>query len=124
MSKVVFKSGYSIAIAPESSIGSIIVMTDRADVAEIVDKVKAEDLSEVMITNDDGIVVGYYTDCTFPSYTVDYQEGYSVKLYLAIREKTADEKMADRIAALEAGQEILDGAVGDIAEVVSELVEG
>lgn len=86
------------------------------------DKLTPGNLKMVQVMTDD-VVVGNYTDMILENETSMLQEDGSVDTIWNIREKTENEKLKDEIAALKEGQEIQDGAITDLGEVVSTIVE-
>lgn len=86
------------------------------------DKLTVKNLKTVQILADD-VVVANYTDLILENETSTLQEDGSVDTIWNIREKTENEKLKDEIAALKQGQEIQDGAIADMGEVVSALAE-
>lgn len=85
-------------------------------------KLTVENLKVVQVLTDD-VVVGNYTDLILENETSTLQGDGSVDTVWNIREKTENEKLKDEIAALKQGQEIQDGAITDMGEVVSALAE-
>lgn len=85
-------------------------------------KMTVENLKTVQILTDD-VVVGNYTDMILENETSALQEDGSVDTIWNIRQKTKIEKLKDEISDLKQGQEIQDGAIADLGEVVSVMAE-
>lgn len=78
-------------------------------------------LNSVQFLNDNDEVVGNYTDMKMETpCSVEIMEGETVVVFGMV-EKSDIEK---RLDAIESGQEIQDGAISELAEVVSEVVGG
>lgn len=85
-------------------------------------KLTPENLKAVQVLTDD-VVVGNYSDMILENETSTILDDNSIETIWNIRQKTENEKLKDEIAALKQGQEIQDGAITDMGEVVSALAE-
>ena len=74
----------------------------------------------MQIKNGDGVTVGNYVDLVLTSETSVVAENGTVLTTYSLREKTIEEK---RLDALEACQEVQDGAIEEIAAVTSTLAD-
>lgn len=118
---MILTDGTTIELETGASLSAIKVQaTDRSAMLETWAKLTPANLSSVQIKNGDGTVVGNYTDLVLVSETSTVAADGSILTDYCIREKTAEEK---RLDALEAGQEVQDGAIEDIAAVTSALAE-
>lgn len=87
-------------------------------------KLTEDNLAEVTIKNDAGLVCGTYADLVLVSETSTVDADGSVITSYKLREKTDTDK---RLDALEMGQEVLIGAVSDLGtatSAISEQLEG
>lgn len=122
--KLIMKDGTEIELETGASLGSLgVLSTDKAAMVSTWDRLTVENLSEVRIKNGDGLVVGSYTGLVLVSETSKVQADGSILTYYNVREKTDIEKLAERVAAVEEGQTVQDGAIMDVAEVVSVISE-
>ena len=124
MNKFIVADNTEIEIKEGASLGAITaVVGDFTALGTLAGALtKPGNLDSVQFTTGDAIT-GEYTDMKLESplfKAVDIVDG-KVLATFGIREKTETEK---RLDALESGQEIQDGAIGDLGEVVSTIAEG
>lgn len=121
--KIVLADGTEINLQSGAALGYMKAhYVSKAAMVADWDKLTPENLKVVQVMTDD-VIVGNYIDMIMESETSTLQDDGSVDTIWNIREKTENEKLKDRIAALEAGQEIHDGAIADLGEVVSTIAE-
>ena len=114
---LVLKDGTIIELEAGASLSALQVeAADRAAMVVIWGKLTEANLAEVQVKNGDGIVVGNYTDLTLVSETSVVASDGAVLTSYSLREKTAVEK---RLDAVEAGQEVQDGAITELAELAA-----
>lgn len=117
MEKVVLKDGTEVEIldgATENSF-SVLCSTDE-EVAEIVDKLTEENLSEFKICNESGVECTTLMDKYVKSYTVNREEN-------TVRFNLADvDTVLKRLAELEETQVLQDEAITELAEMAAEEV--
>lgn len=123
--KMILKNNMEVELEAGASLAALQVLSvDRTAMTETWEKLTPENLAAVQIKNGDGMTVGTHTDLVLVSETsVVASDGMVLTTY-ALREKTPEEK---RLDALEAGQEVQDGALEDLGAVTSTLaaqVEG
>ncbi|MDY3251211.1 MAG: hypothetical protein SOX32_12800 [Candidatus Choladocola sp.] len=121
MNKIKLKNGTTYAINDGVSIGRIEIPAQAGTTEEIVSELNEKgNLDEVQFLKDDE-VIGEYTDMklALPCSVETTDDGMLVVFGLI--EKSETEK---RLDAIEAGQDIQDGAISELAEVVSAVVEG
>lgn len=119
---MILKNGTIIELEAGASLGALqAAAVDRAAMAATWETLTPDNLTTVQIKNGDGTVVGNYTDLVLVSETSVITADGAVLTTYSLREKTAEEK---RLDALEAGQAVQDGAIGDIGEAVGTLAEG
>lgn len=117
---MILKDGTVIDLESGASLSAMQVLAaDRAAMAATWGKLTPENLAEVQIKNGDGLTGGTYTGLVLVSETSTVALDGSVLTSYSLREKTAEEK---RLDALEAGQEVQDGAIEDLGAVASTLV--
>ena len=96
---------------------------DRAEMVAVWEKLTEENLKSVQIKTEEGSVIGNYADMLLVSESSTVAEDGSVKTVYALREKTMEEKLLERVKALELEKEVLNGAVSDLGAVTSVLAE-
>ena len=96
---------------------------DRAEMVAVWEKLTEENLKSVQIKTEEGSVIGNYADMLLVSESSTVAEDGSVKTVYALREKTMEEKLLERVKALEMEKEVLNGAVSDLGAVTSVLAE-
>ena len=85
------------------------------------DKLTRDNLSSVQVKNGEGEVIGNDTDLLLVSETSVVQEDGSILTTYNLRQKTEMEKLLERLAAVEEGQQIQDGAINDVATLTGQL---
>ena len=124
ITKLVLADGTEIILQEGAALGHMKAhYTDKSAMAEDWNKLTPANLKTVQVKTDD-IVVGNYEDLILENETSTLQKDGSVDTVWNIREKTETEKLKDEIAALREVQEVQDGAIADLGEAVSSIVEG
>ena len=110
---MILKNGTIIELEAGASLGALqVVATDRAAMVATW---------EVLTPDNLGIVIGNSTDLVLASETSTVSADGAVLTTYSLREKTDIEK---RLDAVEEGQAVQDGAIGDLGEAVGTLAEG
>lgn len=118
--KLILKNGKEIEIESGASLSDIRVLSDtKSDMVSTWDVLTPENLKSVQVVNRDGTTVGNYSDLVLVSETSEEKDG-KIETSFNLREKTDVEK---RLDALKEGQEVQDGAIGDLGAAVSGLAE-
>ena len=121
---LVLKDGTVVELETGASLSAIGVLSpDKSTMVAVWDKLTDDNLSKVVIKNGDGLIVGRYADLVLVSETSVVQPDGSVLTSFCLREKTDMEKLEERVAAVEEGQIVQDGAIMDQAEVINMLAE-
>ena len=122
---MILKDGTVIELEAGASLTDIrVASVDREEMSVTWGKLTEDNLKEVTIKNDGGLVCGTYTDLVLASETSTVAADGSVLTSYQLWEKTDMEK---RLDALETGQEVLIGAVSDLGtatSAISEQLEG
>ncbi len=119
--KLILKNGTTIELESGSSLDAIKVATEnRGAMLEQWEMLTPENLKEVKIQNGDGLTIGIYQELALLSETSVVDSDGSVLTTYSLREKTDIER---RLEALEAGQEIQNGAISDLGSVTSAIAE-
>ena len=119
---MILKNGTIIELEAGASLGALqVVAADRAAMVATWEVLTPDNLAAVQIKNGDGIVIGNYTDLVLASETSTVSADGAVLTTYSLREKTDIEK---RLDAVEEGQAVQDGAIGDLGEAVGTLAEG
>ena len=91
----------------------------------------ADNLTEISIKNAAGDVTGTYTDMLLDHVTGTDQEDGTALLTVSLREKTNEEILQDKVAALgaelaelKASQGTQDEAISDLGQAVSDIAQG
>ncbi len=124
ISRLVLVDGTEILLQEGSALGNIKVhYADREAMGADWDRLTVGNLKTIQVMTDDVVTAGYQ-DMILESETSVLRNDGSLDTVWNIREKTETEKLLERVAALEEGHEVLDGAVGDLGAVVSEMAGG
>ena len=119
MEKIVLADNTEIEIQEGASLGrNVAVVADFADLKTAAEALTKEGNLKIVKYKSDDQVTGNYEDMKLESplfSAVDYTEDKKVMAAFGIREKTETEK---RLDSIEAGQQIQDGAILDLASVV------
>ncbi len=119
--KLILKDGTTIELESGSSLDAIKAATEnRKTMLEQWEMLTPENLKEVKIQNGDGLTIGIYQELVLLSETSVVTSDGSVLTTYHLREKTDTER---RLEALEAGQEIQNGAISDLGSVTSAIAE-
>lgn len=121
MDYIKFANGTKLEIEETATLGNIrhLAETEAAALA-VCALVTPENLTHVEFSNDEG-VYGEYDNLISDAQPTRQATEDGVLVTISLREKTALEL---RVDALEDSQALQDGAIEDIADVVSELAEG
>lgn len=121
---LILKDGTVIGLEAGASLGELQVLSaDKASMVSTWDKLTRDNLSSVQIKNGEGEVIGNDTDLLLVSETSVVQEDGSILTNYNLRQKTEMEKILERLAAVEEGQQIQDGAINDVATLTGQIAE-
>ena len=119
MEKMILADNTEIEIQEGTSFGrNVAVVADFADLKTVAEALTKEGNLKIVKYKSDDQVTGNYEDMKLESplfSAVDYTEDKKVTAAFGIREKTEVEK---RLDSIEAGQQIQDGAILDLANVI------
>lgn len=120
MSEVLkLKNGSEINIEPGASLSSMgVVSASKEEMIATWDLLTVENLKEVQIENAEGEVIGEYSDLVLDLETSLVQADGTILTYFSLRQKTEVELLREEVEALKAGQELQDGAIVELAEIV------
>ena len=122
--KLILKDGTEIELESGASLGGISVLFPNMQaMVDAWSLMTPDNLSEVSIHNSDGVTVGQYENLVLESETSKVQEGGTILTSFHLRTKTEIELLRERVEQLEIGQDVQDGAIGELGEVVGELAE-
>lgn len=123
--KLVLADGTKIALESSQGIGALHVVTEcKAAACNIWEKFTKENLKHVVVKNADGETTGNYTDMVLDCIVGTENVDNTVRVIFKLRNKTAEEVLAERVAALETDQQMQDGAISDLGQAVSDVVGG
>lgn len=118
----ILKDGTVIGLEAGASLCALQVLSaDKASMVSTWDKLTKDNLSSVQIKNGEGEVIGNDTDLLLVSETSMVQEDGCILTTYNLRQKTEMEKLLERLAAVEEGQQIQDGAINDVATLTGQL---
>lgn len=119
---LILKDGTVIELEAGASFGALQVLSgDKATMVSTWDKLTRDNLSSVQVKNGEGEVIGNDTDLLLVSETSVVQEDGCILTTYNLRQKTEMEKLLERLAAVEEGQQIQDGAINDVATLTGQL---
>lgn len=106
-----------IEIESASALNDIRVLSQtKAVMVAIWDKLTADNLASVQIKNADGVIVGRYTDLVLVNETSTVMEDCTIRTSFNLREKTDQERLVERVVAIEAGQQAQDAQIAGMSE--------
>lgn len=123
MDYIRLNNGTKITIEDGASLDRIIHIADTdADAVAVCRAVTAGNLAHVEFCTEDGDAYGIYDNLTLiAAPTREDAEDGKVIVRIALREKT---ELELRVDALEESQATQDGAIEDLGQVLSDIVEG
>ena len=122
--KLILKNGHEIELEAGASLGALQVLSaDRAAMLATWELLTPDNLSQVQIKNGAGLTVGTYTDLVLVSETSVVAPDGKVLTTYSLRPKTDVERLTERVAVVEEGQQVQDGAINDVAKLAGSLAE-
>lgn len=119
--KLILNNGTSIELEAGASLDALQVASEsREEMLSQWKMLNAENLKKVTIQNGAGLTVGTYDSLVLVSETSVVLADGSILTTYSLREKTEEEK---RLDALEAGQEVQNGAISDLGMATSTIAE-
>lgn len=119
--KLILADKTEIEIEAGASLNSIQVLAENREVMlSQWTMLTPENLKEVKVQNGDGLTIGIYQELVLLSETSVVASDGSVLTTYSLREKTDTER---RLEALEAGQEIQNGAISDLGAATSAIAD-
>lgn len=122
--KLILKNGAEIELEAGAILGALqVVSADRAAMLATWELLTPDNLAAVQIKNGDGLTVGTYTDLVLASETSVVASDGKVLTTYSLRPKTDVERLTERVAVVEEGQQVQDGAINDVAKLAGSLAE-
>lgn len=122
--KLILKNGHEIELEAGASLGALQVLSaDQAEMLATWELLTPDNLSQVQIKNGAGLTVGTYTDLVLVSETSVVAPDGKVLTTYSLRPKTDVERLTERVAVVEEGQQVQDGAINDVAKLAGSLAE-
>ena len=122
--KMILKDGTAKELEAGGSLGALQVLSaDRAAMLATWELLTPDNLAAVQIKNGAGLTVGTYTDLVLVSETSVVASDGTVLTTYSLRPKTDVERLEEKVAAVEAGQQVQDGAINDVATLAGTLAE-
>ena len=122
--KLILKNGHEIELEAGASLGALQVLSaDRAVMLATWELLTPDNLAAVQIKNGAGLTVGTYTDLVLASETSVVASDGTILTTYSLRPKTDVERLEEKVAAVEAGQQVQDGAINDVATLAGTLAE-
>ncbi|MCM1218150.1 MAG: hypothetical protein NC331_16035 [Lachnospiraceae bacterium] len=123
--RLVLADGTEITLESSQGMGALSVWAaDKAAACALWDRFTKENLGKVAIKNPQGETTGDYTGMVLDHITGTEDTDGTVLVTFCLRGKTTEELLEERIASLEAGQQIQNEAIGDLGQAVSDMAEG
>ena len=115
--KLILNDQTEIEIKSASALNDIRVLSQtKAEMVATWDKLTAGNLASVQLKNADGVTVGLYTDLVLVNETSTIREDGAILTSFNLRRKTDQERLAERVAAIEAGQQVQDMQIAGMSE--------
>lgn len=122
--KLILKNGIEKELEAGASLGALqMISANRAEMLATWELLTPDNLAAVQIKNGDGLTVGTYTDLVLVSETSVVAPDGKVLTTYSLRPKTDVERLEEKVAAVEAGQQVQDGAINDVATLAGTLAE-
>ena len=122
--KLILKNGAEIELEAGAYIGALQVLSaDRAAMLATWELLTQDNLSQVQVKSGDGRIVGTHTDLVLASETSVVASDGKVLTTYSLRPKTDVERLTERVAVVEEGQQVQDGAINDVAKLAGSLAE-
>lgn len=122
--KLILKNGAEIELEAGAGLGALqVVSADRAAMLATWELLTPDNLSQVQIKNGAGLTGGTHTDLVLASETSVVAFDGTVLTTYSLRPKTDVERLAERVTAVEEGQQVQDGAINDVATLAGALAE-
>ena len=122
--KMILKDGTEKELEAGGSLGALQVLSaDRAAMLATWELLTPDNLAAVQIKNGAGLTVGTYTDLVLVSETSVVASDGTILTTYSLRPKTDVERLEEKVAAVEEGQQVQDGAINDVAKLAGSLAE-
>ena len=122
--KLILKNGIEKELEAGGSLGALQVLSaDQAEMLATWELLTPDNLSQVQIKNGAGLTVGTYTDLVLVSETSVVAPDGKVLTTYSLRPKTDVERLTERVAVVEEGQQVQDGGINDVAKLAGSLAE-
>lgn len=122
--KMILKNNMEVEFEAGASLGALqVVSADRAAMLATWELLTPDNLSQVQIKNGAGLTGGTHTDLVLASETSVVASDGTVLTTYSLRPKTDVERLAERLDAVEEGQQVQDGAINDVATLAGALAE-
>lgn len=122
--KLVLTDGTTIELETSQGISALSCNVEsKSEACTLWEKFTPENLENVTIKNTDDLTIGKYSDMVLDHITGTNNVDGTVQITFSLREKSVEELLTERVAALEAEQETQDSAIADLGQTVSDIVE-
>lgn len=122
--KLILKNNMEVELEAGASLGALqVVSADRTAMLATWELLTPDNLAAVQIKNGAGLTVGTYTDLALVSETSVVDSDGTVLTTYSLRHKTDVERIAERVTAVEEGQQVQNGAINDVATLAGSLAE-
>ena len=121
--KIKFKNGYELSFTEMTDVGNVIETYETLEeIAAIIPNFTPDNCSKITFYEDDDSFIATFADHLFGGMTIenviDAEAVVKFKAHFAFRQKTDTEKLNELVAALQASQDLQDGAIEDLADTV------
>ena len=119
MEYLVLKDENKIQIETGSGLSDMMVVSaTKEEMISTWDLLTAENLKAVQIRNSEDVVLGEYANLVLESETSVVQADGTILTRFKLRQKTEVELLREEVEALKLGQEVQDGAIVELAEII------
>ncbi len=123
--KIVLKDGTEITLESSNGIGALhVAVNNKQDACALWEQFTSDNLKQVIIKNHDGLTIGNYQDMILDHFQGAEKSDGKILATFSLRSKTALELIEERLSTMEAGYQIHNGAIGDTAQAISDIIEG
>ena len=119
MEYLVLSNESKIQIEAGSSLSDMLVISEsKAAMVNVWELLTVENLKAVQIRTKEDAVLAEYSNLVLHSETSSVLDNGTVHTCFHLREKTEVELLREEVEALKAGQEVQDGAIVELAEII------
>ena len=123
--KLILTDDTTIVLETSQGISALTVNAENKSAAcALWEQFTPENLKNVTIKNSDDLTIGEYPNMVLDHITGTDNADGTVRITFSLRSKSTEELLTERVDALESGYQIHNGAIGDTAQAISDIMEG